>query len=77
MQNITSSGNGSGPDTVLVQAQGNTGDSVESASAMAKSLADQRKAMGSEPKSGEAFVYSGKWDGVKSGAKGSAKNVGC
>ena len=29
MQNITSSGNGSGPDTVLVQAQGNTVDEAD------------------------------------------------
>ena len=76
MQNITSNGNGSGPDVVLVQAQGDTGDSVESASAMAKSLSEQRKAMGSEPKSGEAYVYSGAWGAVGSGGKGSCDNVG-
>jgi hypothetical protein len=62
MQNITSktSSNGlGGPDTVLIQAEGNTGDQVKRDSEMDSSLNDFNKEMGEVPERMHAQFYDG------------------
>ncbi len=76
MQNISSNGNGQGPDIVLIQTEGKTGDQVDRDVAMAKSANEFRKGMGQVPEVNQAQVYDGAWKGVGGGAGGRADNVG-
>jgi len=77
MQNISSNGNGSGPDIVLIQTEGKTGDQVDRDVAMAKAANEYRKGMGQVPEQDQAQVYDGSWRGIsKGGAGGSADTVG-
>jgi hypothetical protein len=55
MQNIGTLGKC--PDTVLIQAQGATGDQVDRDVAMAKSLNEYNKATGQVPERDQAQVY--------------------
>jgi hypothetical protein len=77
MQNISSNGNGQGPDIVLIQTEGKTGDQVDRDVAMAKSANEYRKQMGQVPEQNKAQVYDGAWKGVGQGGQGGrAENVG-
>jgi hypothetical protein len=75
MLNISGSEPGKN-DTVLVQAEGKTGDQVQRDTAMAKSLSEFSKEMGQEPKQGDAMKYDGSWKPLGAGSAGSVKNVG-
>jgi hypothetical protein len=58
MLNISGSTPGKN-DTVLVQAEGKTGDQVERDTQMAKSFNEYSKAMGQVPERDQAQVYAG------------------
>jgi hypothetical protein len=51
-------------DTILVQAEGKTGDQVERTAAQQESEVDYRKAMGQVPEQNHAQKYDGQWKGV-------------
>jgi hypothetical protein len=76
MLNISGSEPGKN-DTVLVQAEGKTGDQVQRDTEMAKSLHDYSKAMGQVPERDQAQKYDGSWKPLGGpSAGGSVKNVG-
>ena len=51
-------------DTVLVQAEGKTGDQVDPPTALAESEKDSRDEMGQVPEQNKAAKYDGQWKGL-------------
>jgi hypothetical protein len=76
MLNISGSEPGKN-DTVMVQAEGKTGEQVQRDTAMAKSLNEFSKQMGQVPERDQAQKYDGSWKPLSAGSSaGSVKNVG-
>ena len=51
-------------DTILVQADGKTGDQVDRTAAQSESEKDYRDGMGQVPEQNQAAKYDGQWKGV-------------